>query len=1666
MKTNRTSLQVDMQIHGHHVKAVIDSGATGTFIHPRWVERKRIPYQQKERPYQLSAADGKTFSYGKGMVNLETLELDTRTEVSKEKITFDITDIGSDTVILGIDWLERNDPDIDWKEMRVSTRQDQQRELLRLKKTVEAMSITETKRQEARKESKEKLRSAPIRDESSERRAKSAAPSRKNQDTRSSIRPKDAEGSSRQPKDQKSGTPTRPENASNKVLDVDDQGTRVTQLGSSLPESSTRPQDVGESSKRPKDQKKRALPARKTAGSRRTSPRHSAGRNSDDLCTPASREVKRISKHKIARILARRPNKVGMLWLRKIDESCEGTTSGNMPQWDLRGNPQEVSIEEIGGKHQRHLRRATGRSQKPELRKVGRQYPPVERDPLQDRTAMPETHITEQEWAALRQQEDPRDQAKIIREDYPQEQEIFEERTEEALPAHQKWDHEIPLREGAKLITRKMHRMSPEHLKSLREYLETNLEKGYIRPSESEFASPVLFVPKKNGKLRLCVDYRHLNSATIRNQYPLPLISDLQDQLQGAKWFTKFDIREGYYRIRMAAGEEWKTAFKTRFGLYEYCVMPFGLTNAPATFQAVINHALREYLDVFCTAYLDDVLVYTNGTLEEHREHVRKVLKRLQEFRLLVHPDKSEFHRKKVTYLGFIISPDRISMDPEKIEAIAEWPRPESVKDIQSFLGFANFYRKFVKGYSQITAPLTEATKKTNPKFAWTQEMQSAFDHLREVFTTAPVLQLFNWDLETRVETDASDYAIGACLSQKHEKNWKPIAFYSRKMTAPELNYDVHDKELLAIVEAMSQWKIYLEGPKHEVTVFSDHKNLSSFTEKKELNRRQVRWAETLASFHFKIVHKPGTENAAADALSRRSDHMAGTKPLPATVLRIDEDGFMRYNQPKIAQMVKIDSSWEQRIARDYGLQTKGFKVVIPKELQEEFITEYHYAPAHGHPGIDKTIERITRNYHISGIRRKVEKVIQNCQECQKNKVKRHRPYGLLQPLNPAEGAWESISMDFIVKLPTSKEPGTGQVCDSILVIVDRLTKYAYFIPTKESIQAQDMAYLVLRTLLANHQTPREIVTDRGTLFTSTFWQTLLSKLGAKSKLSTSFHPQTDGQTERTNQTLEQYLRIFSNYPQDNWVELLPMAQFAYNSSRSSTTGRTPFYANYGYEPTAYREGTPGERNLNGSHGINEKATQKVEELRSLHDKLREKIAQGNEKMAQQANRKRIEGPILKGGDRVYLLTKNLPTLRLSKKLDAIRIGPFEVKKRIKEVNYELRLPRNMRIRPVFHISLLEPAPADAPLETDIEMEPNQTDYEVEQLLDVRKFGNQWRYLVKWKNYPSEENSWEPIKCLKDCPKRLEQFHQQNPQKHDPRRQNSKAQSSQTVARMRGSTDESRKDPTPTNSWSKDPDQPNSQQADFGQKSSQQQRAAEPRLKKIESSHSRLAPAAPTLQSTKGREPRSRHHADQENAAVYGDVLPEPGNPTLCDVAPSADDQSRPEQPRAQTGPFRESSPKTTTCAPTRTSHNEPHGIRTRCKSPRRTKEHKNASLSHRRNKGASRRDQNEESNLLGQYDGQHEFDPCPWWRRKKTSVPTHRRGHVDPYTVQRDKGVSHHDARDRLRGRSWRRGGRVLRAASQIARHSQAMLQDAEPPWWLWTAWRHQGVRTPRGVT
>ena len=322
----------------------------------------------------------------------------------------------------------------------------------------------------------------------------------------------------------------------------------------------------------------------------------------------------------------------------------------------------------------------------------------------------------------------------------------------------------------------------------------------------------------------------------------------------------------------MKEGEEWKTAFQTRYWHYKYTVMPFGLTNAPATFQALINTTLCKYLDIFVTAYLDDILIYTKGTLKEHIQEVKKVFKALQEADIGLQLDKCKFHVKTVKFLGSIITINGIQMDNEKVKAIRELPEPRNLKEVQAFLGFANFYQRFIQEYSQICTPLTKMTKKEQP-FHCECEQREAFEKLKKKFILAPILASFNLERKIILKTNASDQALGSCLSQSDaERQLHPVAYRSRKFSGPELNYDVHDKELLVIVNAFEEWQAYLEGSRQPIVVYSDHKNLSYFTTTKKLNRQQVRWAELLASYNFQIHYRKGSENGQADALSQRSD--------------------------------------------------------------------------------------------------------------------------------------------------------------------------------------------------------------------------------------------------------------------------------------------------------------------------------------------------------------------------------------------------------------------------------------------------------------------------------------------------------------------------------------------------------------------------------------------------------------------------------------------------------------------------------------------------------------------------------------------------------------------------------------------------------------------------
>jgi len=339
------------------------------------------------------------------------------------------------------------------------------------------------------------------------------------------------------------------------------------------------------------------------------------------------------------------------------------------------------------------------------------------------------------------------------------------------------------------------------------------------------------------------VDYRQLNEITIKDWTPLPLIGESLDQLFSTTIYTKLDIRDAYYNLRIAAGDEWKTAFRTRYGLYEYCIMPFGLTNAPASLQRWMNEILSEYLDIFCVAYLDDILIFSQN-LEDQRRHVRTILRRVEETGLMLKASKCEFHTTEIEYLGYVISPQGLQMDEEKIRTIKEWKELTNVKGIQSFLGFANFYRRFIQDYSQITTPLTRLTRK-EVSWEWGNEQQMAFDTLKTAMVTEPILQHFDLERLVTIETDASDYAIGALCSQPDDNGiLHPVAYYSRKLKDPEPNYNIHDKELLVIVDALRKWDTYCKTTGPKITILTDHKNLEYWKTKKDLNLWQARWGE------------------------------------------------------------------------------------------------------------------------------------------------------------------------------------------------------------------------------------------------------------------------------------------------------------------------------------------------------------------------------------------------------------------------------------------------------------------------------------------------------------------------------------------------------------------------------------------------------------------------------------------------------------------------------------------------------------------------------------------------------------------------------------------------------------------------------------------------------
>jgi hypothetical protein len=931
----------------------------------------------------------------------------------------------------------------------------------------------------------------------------------------------------------------------------------------------------------------------------------------------------------------------------------------------------------------------------------------------------------------------------------------------DALPKFNEFTHEIPLKDGTAPKFMPVYACTQEELEALREYIEENLRRGYIRPSRSPAGHPILFVPKKNGKLRICVDYRSLNDITIKDRNSLPRIDESLDQLQGAKIFTKLDIVAAYHNLRIAPKDVWKTAFRTRYGLFEYLVMPFGLTNAPASFQTFMNHVLKDYIDKICIVYLDDILIYSKNP-EEHRDHVNMILRALDKWDLKVELEKTEFEVTQCEFLGAIVTTNGIKMDPKKVEAIQNWPVPQTVKEIQAFLGLCNYYRRFIKQYSHLATALTELTKIETP-FDMTPERLKSFRTLKESFLTAPILKLYDPKLPIKVETDASDAALGACLCQLHPDNeWHPVAYLSHKFTSTELRYPIHDKELMAVVQACKQWRVYLQT-NETFTVYSDHKNLTFFMTTKELNRRQVRWWETLSEYNMKIAHFKGKDNSGADAISRRPDLMKGIQPDKGAILTregktltVNKNLNLTTHTLKNEFTEELKKSYQEhpiakRILNDDPNRPEKFSVqdgiilfdelfyVPTKKLQQQLIRQHHDTLAHGHLGIDRTQELITKTYFWPQMRQQIEQYIKTCDPCCRNKPNRHLPYGKLQPHDAPSAPFQVISYDFIQGLPPSRDSLTNTIYDEILVITCKFTKVAIIEPWNSKWSTKELEQVYNRRVFSQYGIQTKHICDRDRLFSSKYWNSIRNQTGTKLNIASKSHAQTDGATERLIQTIEIWLRNFLNMAQNNWNNLLPHAEFTYNTSRHSTTKYTPYEALRGWNPLAVLPPIPPKNQV-------PEAEKHVKQMRELHENLQKDLEFAMERMAHYYNKKRSNAPLLKEGDKAYLLARNIKRKgRPSKKLDYQKFGPYKITKKFSNNTFELEIPGPTRIHRSFHVSLLEPIP-DGLRETsedeEIEIE-DHTEYEFERILEGPNNKNE--YLIRWSPpYGPQDDSWEP----------------------------------------------------------------------------------------------------------------------------------------------------------------------------------------------------------------------------------------------------------------------------------------------------------------------------------
>lgn len=913
---------------------------------------------------------------------------------------------------------------------------------------------------------------------------------------------------------------------------------------------------------------------------------------------------------------------------------------------------------------------------------------------------------------------------------------------------------------------------SPRGKQIIEETVAKLLSDGIIEESESPWAANVVLIAQK-GKIRFCIDYRNLNTVTKADQYPLPRIDDYLSQFEGKRYFTTFDANSGFHQMLIAPEDREKLAFRTHNGLYHYKRMPFGIRNGPSIFQRAMDKVLGPVKWNFAVVYIDDIIVYS-ADFDTHLKHLEQVLCRIQKYNFTLSLPKSHIAYQEIHALGHSVSRLGIGMKHENVRAILDFRQPQSVKDVQIFLGMSGYYRRFIKDYSKIARPLTALLVK-DTQFVWSALCQDAFEKLRSLLASEPILAHPNYDKPFTVYTDGSKIGLGGILAQNGDDGKeRMVSAISRQLNKQEEGYTATELECLAVLWALRKFHPYIDGM-FDVVLITDHIALQWIWNYKGTNARLKRWSMELQPYKYTVTikHRPGKNHANVDALSRAP--LPGTAPpedhadtfMTATVsvnpkfyetLRtgyLEDDYFAPIYEQLSAKPTKHNLATHGHIEQfeledgllfKRALDGQARQLCIPnvRNLREHILHDHHDALASGHQGIDKTLKSLTRTYYWPRIGQNVRAYVLSCDACQKNKSSNKKPMGYLRPHPVPPSRWHTVTMDFTG--PFVEAVGGY---DTILVVVDKATKRAHFLPVKKDDGAPEIAEAYFREVGKHHGVPRVIISDRDPKFTGHFWTALVKCFGIKHSMSTASHPQTDGQSERMIRYLKDMLRHFISYTQKNWMDVLPALEFAYNNAVNATTGMTPFELDYGYHPH-----TP--------HTLVDEDVENLPAFDDFLDRLATQMTLAEDAVlrahgiqAKYHNEKHRSG-VFAQGDLVWLSATYLnppwEKKRQTKKLLPKYYGPFRIEKKINDNAYRLTLPSHMKIHPVINIQYLKPyvqSPdefskrkrAPEPPET---VEGQTGHEELDGILD-----HEWRrkkmwYLVSWKDQPDHERRWLP----------------------------------------------------------------------------------------------------------------------------------------------------------------------------------------------------------------------------------------------------------------------------------------------------------------------------------